>query len=251
VAHIIKTTAGILGLLILPAGVSAQVASPRAQDDALRHYRAGQELMYREAFDRAAAEFRRAVRFDPLLTLAHYGLGQASMELGEYADAIAAFSGCRDAYRRIGELSVRQAVNADRLRDDEIRELREAVRAIRSGRVAAEQPGNAVLRLESRIRDLERTRQRGHEGVLVPAEVFFSLGSAYFRAGRLPDAEREWTAAVERNGRFGEAWNNLAALYLMTGRPARAGDAVAQAERADFPVHPQLKTDIQKANGGR
>jgi tetratricopeptide (TPR) repeat protein len=131
-----------------------------------------------------------------------------------------------------------------------MRELNETIQAIRSGRFKVDQPENSILRLEARLRELERMRQRGHQGVTVPVEVTFSLGSAYFRAGRLTDAEREWTAAVSADEAFGEAWNNLAALYLMTGRPTLAGEAVGRAERAGFPVNPNLKADIRRAGGG-
>jgi len=239
----------LAGLTAFAAATQTPV-SLQDQQAALDHYRRGQALMFEESFDRAAAEFRRAVGIDPLLTLAYYGLGQASMHLEMYPDAVAAFEGCRDAYLRIGELATRQSADAERRRDDEVRELRETITAIRTGRVKVDQPQNAVLRLESRMSDLERARQRGQETVTVPAEVSFSLGSAYFRSGRLAEAERGWKEAVDSHANFGEAWNNLAALYLMTERPKLADEAVKRAERAGFPVHPQLKADIRKAIGG-
>jgi Flp pilus assembly protein TadD len=88
-------------------------------------------------------------------------------------------------------------------------------------------------------------RQRGTSAYETPAEVSLALGSAYFRAGDLVSAEREWKAAVAVNARLGEAHNNLAALYAMTGRRREAEESVRQAERAGFHVNPQLKSDIQ------
>ena len=76
-----------------------------------------------------------------------------------------------------------------------------------------------------------------------------ALGSAYFRSGRLADAEREWKAAVDVNARLGEAHNNLAALDAMTGRKKEADAAVRAAERAGFAVHPRLKDDIRALAG--
>lgn len=236
--------------LAMPGLAAAQVASEPVQREAIAHYRTGQTLMFEESFDRAAREFQQAVALDPLLTLAHYGLGQARMSLKDYPAAVGAFAACKAAYLRIADLSVAQAINGDRLRDDEIRELKQTVQGIRSGRVKMNQPENAILKLESRIRDLESTRQRGVQGVPIPAEVFFSLGSAYFRTGQLEDAEREWKDAVSRNSSFGEAYNNLAALYLTTNRPREADEAVKQAEKTGFRVHPNLKADIKKALGG-
>jgi Flp pilus assembly protein TadD len=62
----------------------------------------------------------------------------------------------------------------------------------------------------------------------------------------MTDAEREWKTAVEVNPRLGEAHNNLAALFAMTGRKKEAEDAVRAAERSGFRVHPQLKEDIRR-----
>jgi Flp pilus assembly protein TadD len=79
-----------------------------------------------------------------------------------------------------------------------------------------------------------------------PAELSLALGSAYFRSGDLVAAEREWKTAVSVNKRLGEAHNNLAALYAMTGRKAEAQQAVKNAERSGFRVNPNLKADIQR-----
>ena len=43
----------------------------------------------------------------------------------------------------------------------------------------------------------------------------------------------------------GATLNNLAVLYLQTGRYKEADDAVKAAEKAGFKVHPQLKQDIK------
>ena len=43
-----------------------------------------------------------------------------------------------------------------------------------------------------------------------------ALGSAYFRTEQFPDAEREYKAAIAVEPKSGEAFNNLAALYLQT-----------------------------------
>ena len=79
-----------------------------------------------------------------------------------------------------------------------------------------------------------------------PAFVSLSLGSAHFRSGQLEDAEREWKAAVAADPRFGEAHNNLAALFAMSGRRQEAEAEVRAAERDGYRVHPQLKEDIRR-----
>jgi len=136
---------------------------------------------------------------------------------------------------------------ADQRRDDEIRELKDAIGAVQSGYVKVASGREVVIaKLEHRLQDLERMKQRGNGTLETPAEVSLALGSAYFRSGDLPSAEREWKAAVNVNSRLGEAHNNLAALYAMTGRKGDAQESVKQAEKSGFQVNPQLKSDIQK-----
>jgi Tfp pilus assembly protein PilF len=90
--------------------------------------------------------------------------------------------------------------------------------------------------------------QRGNSltvGNSVPAFVYVGLGSAYFRTEHWSDAEREYKAAIAVDPKSGEAHNNLAVVYLQTGRYKEADDAVRAAERAGYKVHPQLKQDIK------
>ena len=231
--------------LSVSGAAGQQLADEQSRREALQHYRAGQEFLSSEQFEKAADEFQKAIEKDRLLALAHYGLGQSYMALKRYPSAIVAFTGCRDAYERLSGLAQRDQEAVERQRDEEIRELRQAIQEVQSGQIKAISPQNQVLRLESRIRDLERMKQRNIDVFRPPAEVSLALGSAYFRNGDLPSAEREWKAATSVNGRLGEAHNNLAALYAMTGRKQEAQDAVKQAEKSGYPVNPRLKSDIQ------
>jgi len=79
----------------------------------------------------------------------------------------------------------------------------------------------------------------------VPSYLSTALGSAYFRSGRLQDAEREYKAAIAADAKAGEAYSNLAVVYLETGRLDEAEKSVKSAEKVGFRVHPQLKEDIK------
>jgi len=81
--------------------------------------------------------------------------------------------------------------------------------------------------------------------------VLLSLGSAYFRSGDATAAETEWKAAIDVNPKLGEAHNNLAAIYVQTGRAREADAQIKSAEKAGFRVNPQLKEDVKKALAGR
>lgn len=232
-------TAAVAG----PAG--AQQAESMARRQALEHYRAGVELMTAERWEQAAGEFRSAIQLDPLLTLAHYNLGQSYMALRRYASAILAFTGCRTAYEQISALRQRDEADAIRRQSDEINELRDSVRRMET---SVKVNAGTAFRIQQRLEELE-TMRRGQNfvhGVAVPAEVLLALGSAYFRNSQTADAEREWKAAIAANAKLGEAHNNLAALYALGGRKLEAEQAVAAAERARFRVDPRLKEDIRR-----
>jgi Flp pilus assembly protein TadD len=74
--------------------------------------------------------------------------------------------------------------------------------------------------------------------------VPLALGAAYSRSGKLVDAEREYKAAIELDGSAGEAHNNLAVVYMLTGRIEAAAQEVALAEKLRFRVNPDLKAEI-------
>jgi tetratricopeptide (TPR) repeat protein len=232
--------------------VAAQGTDEVGRRRALERYRAGLPLLVAERYEQAATEFSAAIELDPLMTLARYGLGQSYMGLKRYPSAIQAFIGARDAYTRLAALMQTNASEYNRRLDDEIRELRDSVQRVRSGQIKGATETTA-MQLEKRIDDLEKIRRERVSGavIVVPAEVSLALGSAYYRSGQAQDAEREWREAVSVNPRLGEAHNNLAVLYMQSGRKADAEAAVKAAERARFRVHPQLKEDIKNMTAGQ
>jgi tetratricopeptide (TPR) repeat protein len=235
----------VVVFVLVASPAFAQIASEQDRREALQHYREGQEFMSAEQFEKAAAAFHKAIEKDRLLTLAHYGLGQANMSLRRFASAIQAFTSCREAYRTLHGLGERDRVAVERQRDEEIRELKDTVRRLQAMNTTR-QYDLRVTKVEARIQDLERQRTSNQAVFTPPAEVSLALGSAHFRNNQFPDAEREWKAAIQANPKLGEAYNNLAALYAMTGRKEEAESAVKAAEKAGYRVHPQLKDDIKR-----
>ena len=246
-----KILALALVLFVAAAGTArSQGVEDAKHREALQHYRAGQELLSSERFDKAAEEFQTAIGLDPLLTLAHYGLGQAYMGLKRYASAIQAFTGCKTAYERLATMRETDAFKADRNTDDEIRYLRERLLAIRTNQLKDSAGGPAAeAKFESRLEELEgmkRGKRFEKAETAVPGEVHLALGSALYRNNQRPEAEVSWQAAVAANPKLGEAHSNLAVLYLTSGRKKEAEAAIKAAEKTKFRVNPQLKADIAK-----
>ena len=239
-----RTCSIVCALIVLTVTFAATPAAAQSfatdadRRSALTYYRSGQELLASEQFEKAAEAFRNAITFEPLLTDAHYGLGHAYMALERYASAIQAFGRCIEAAKTLHDLRNRDRVAADRAIDEELRELKETMRR-RKG-----QPLR-VMQLEARITEVERSRSSLGEPFATPASVLLALGSAHYRNGDADAAEQHWSSAVRVNSNLGEAWNNLAVIYMTTGRKQEAEAAVSRAESAGFRVNPRLKAEIR------
>lgn len=217
------------------------------QRQALDHYKKGQDAMASERLEQAVKEFQAAIELDPLMVLARYRLGQAHMSLREYSLAEQDFLGCRDAYEKIASLQFTNTEELERRRTQEIEQLQNQLSLIQTGQTKNNNP-SVPQQIQQRIDDLNRNRRKGGtDTVSVPPEVYVSLGSAYFRQGKLPEAEKQWKTAADANPKLGEAHNNLAALYLLTSQLDNAEKELKLAEKAGYPVNPRLKDDIKKA----
>jgi len=226
----------------------AQIATQADRTEALSAFRAGQQQLSAEQFEKAIDAFSKALQKDPLLSIAHYGIGQANMNLRRYASAVSAYTNCIEAMRTVHNLQQAGNFDADRQREDEIRELHDIVN--HPGRLDRMK----LLQAQQHLRDLQDQRHQTSEAFRPPAETLLALGSAQFRSGDVQAAEGNWKAAVEVNPKYGEAHNNLAVIYMQTGRLTEAEAELKLAEKNGFRVNPQFKADLkdrQKAAGGR
>ena len=236
--------AAFVAVLAMP--VEAQkVADQQSRREALALYRTGQEHMSSERFDKAVEAFSAAVAKDSLLTVAYYGLGQAYMNLQRFPSAIKAYKDCIEAMRSLHDLQQTNQFDADKQRDDQIRELRDVLQAAKGARAPT------ILALEQQLRDLQNLRTKIAGPFNPPAEVLLALGSAHFRNGDRDEAEAAWKSAIEANPKLGEAHNNLAVIYMQTDRLDAADEELKQAEKAGFRVNPQFKADLKQKRSAR
>jgi Flp pilus assembly protein TadD len=240
---------GILLSVVVALGVSVplQQANPDSVRLARWHYDKGVDQMRVEQWDQAADEFRAAIESDPLMSMAHYNLGQCRMAQKRYVEAVTAYKGARSALEGQSNLSEKDRGLRERERLDEINELKESLQRLSSLEVKQGPMNQQRTGIEERIRILENMRFNKSNVIPVPAEFSLALGSAYFRQEKLEDAEREYRQAVEVNPKLGAAQNNLAVIYMLSGRLDEAEAAVKAAEKSGFPVNPRLKDDIKKA----
>lgn len=244
--------------LLLTGPLSAQgAAAPSIEAQrANQHYSQGWSQIRAEAWDAAVREFQQAISNDPKFALAYYSLGRAHMGRRDFAQAIAAYTRCREMFANGGaEQFTNQMEQRQRL-TDRIFQYQTALNdaRARSSATATSQSQNLYIRdLQVRITQLEQLRDRNASFTLdvsVPYFVPMALGAAYFRSGQFADAEREYKEAIATNAASGETHNNLAVLYLTTGRYDEADSEVRAAEKVGFRVNENLKGDIRKKKAG-
>lgn len=236
--------------IALAAAPSAQLSQERQR--ARPHYLSAWQLMRVEAWADAEKAFSQAIDVDAEFEDAYYGLGRAQMAQRRFAEAIASYTRCRDLYRAAAGRRFSNQQEAQRYRRDRMMELDEVLRQYHQGPQTM-QTQNRIRQLQEQRRQLQDSLDRGSNISIensVPAFVSLALGSAYFRSGKLVEAEREYKAAIDADPRAGEAHSNLAVVYFETERYADAERAVAAAERAGYKVHPQLKQDIKDRRKG-
>ena len=230
-----------------------QIADDQSRREAVRHYRAGQEFMAAEKFDRAAEEFSNAIQNDNLFSLAYYFLGQAYGNQQRYASAIKAYQECIESCRAIYAMRQTNRFEVEKRRDDDIRELRETVAVMQAQ--ARRSPGSGLalraIQVEQQLHNLEHNRTSIDGPFQPPAEVLLALGSAFFHNNQIDQAELQWTAAAQVNPKLGEAHNNLAVLFMRTGRLNAAAEELRLAERNGVRVNPQFKNDLKEAMARR
>lgn len=221
-------------------------AQTTARERAMPAYRLGFDHLRAEAFDEAAKAFSDAVQIDPAFEMGFYMLGRVHLTQKRFVQAVGALAEARRLYALDAGRQFSNSQEAQRHRRETILEIDEYLRQLQSARPTP-QVLEQMRQLNDRKRQLLDIVSRGNNMTIelaVPAYVSLSLGSAYFRSGKLAEAEKAYAEAVKADPRAGEAHNNLAVVYFETGRYREADQAVKHAEKAGVKVHPQLKADI-------
>ena len=243
----VAVTSTLLSAAQRPGGASS---ADRSRKEALQHYRLGQDAMHSERFDIAEQEFQKSAKLDPTLELAPYGLGQVYMATKRFRPAIVAFSKSREVFLANGVTNAGDELAHQQRLNDNITELEDQKRLYsQPGKNANNATARVYLQtLDTQISAMKSAKMRTTSGPeAVPAWISLALGSAYFRTDAMADAEREYRAAIEVDGKLGEAHNNLAVVYMLTGRYPEADAEIKAAEKAGFKVNSQLKEDLKKA----
>lgn len=227
-----------IAVLSLASGLTPE------QVDAKKWLKDGDKLLAQERPAEAANAYSEAIRLDPVLMMAHYGLGQARMDLKEYPAAIQAFLGAHKAFDERLRLGFADRLEGEKARDKRVNALRDRIRQHSGGSRA----DNAQLNnMEMELAMLQQSSTDVGKTAQVPAGVTLALGSAYFRNNQMKEAEDAYRAALKAKPTLGEANNNLAVVLLLTKRPAEAKEQITLAKKNGYAVPEGLKRDIEDA----
>jgi VWFA-related protein len=213
----------------------------RRLEDARRLGSEGDRRLAAESFEDAAKSYSDAIALEPMYFMAHYGLGRARMGQKDYAAAITAF----EQARRVFEERTERVRGQRAARDAEQAARFAAAQATRGTRGAS---GTAAGRGTPDLPNIDPRFSAAAEPLPeLPPGLTLALGSAYFRSGRIADAEREYRAAIAAEPKLGEARINLAVVMLMTGKPAEAKEQLAEAKKSGAKVPAGLEKDVESA----
>ena len=197
-----------------------QQAQQHLREQARVPYRAGIEHLRAESLDAAERAFRQAIEIDAAFEMAHYMLGRTHMAQKRYASATVSLIQARDLFLDDANRRFESKNEVQARRRQWLSEIDLLLQDLRAVNPQTFQIQEQIRQLEERKRQVEDL-QRGIEmrpGTLVPAYVSLSLGSAFFRTGKLPEAEKAYLDAVASDPKIGEAHNNLAVVYMETKR---------------------------------
>ncbi|CAN5573794.1 hypothetical protein BH23ACI1_BH23ACI1_26990 [soil metagenome] len=241
-------------VLCTATGASAQqrqhqpLQQQHQREQAREPYQSGIEHLRNERLEAAERAFTQATAIDPAFEMAHYMLGRTHLAQKRYASAVYALTKARDLYLDQATKVFESKNEIQSRRRQWLAEIDLLLQDLRAVNPQTFQIQEQIRQLEERKRQVENL-QRGVEmrpGTLVPAFVSLSLGSALFRAGKLPDAEKAYLDAVAADPKVGEAHNNLAVVYMETRRYEDAERAVKNAEKTGLRVPQALKDEIRK-----
>ena len=246
-------------VVVIAMAAAASMVAERQQsghdvsrERARQPYNTGLEHLQAEKFEQAVRSFEEAIKLDPTFDMAYYMLGRTHMQTKSYAAAAIALTRCRDLHL---EDSRRQSLTRQEIQQQRRRridDVNERIRQLQERLSSPPPPTNGdqlrteITSLQERKRQLEDAERQLSPAQAVPGYVSVALGSAFFRSGKLADAEEAYRSAIGADPKIGEAHNNLAVVYMETGRYAEAEKSVKAAERAGMRVPQALKDEIAK-----
>lgn len=239
----------VVSVLLLAAGPACAEVRPGNLNKANRYCQTAVRLLKAGKTDQAREKFEKALSLVPTFPIAHIGLGDLAMSEGRFEVALEEYTKARDGYADLGSMFYK--LQARRFADarKEITSLRDGLNNP-AGQGAIGFTSLRRSQIENRISQLESIDAPDKNQMNEPpGEIFFKIGNALFRLGRLDEARQAWQTCAEKSEKFALVHNNLALLYMQAGDYEAAKKELARAEELGFKVNPKFKADLEKRAG--
>ena len=236
----------MLSVFILAAGPACAETKPGDLSKANRYSQAALRLLEAGKIDKAREKFEKALSLVPSFPIAHIGLGDLAMSEGRFEAALEEYTKARDGYADLGtmffKLQTRRFADAQK----KITSLRDGLNNP-AGRGAVGLSSLRRSQIENRISQLEGiTAPNKDQMNEPPGEIYFKIGNALFRLGRIDEARQAWQTCADKSEKFALVHNNLALLHMQAGDYEAAKKELARAEELGFKVNPKFKADLEK-----
>jgi Flp pilus assembly protein TadD len=154
----------------------------------------------------------------------------------------------RTADLRESMLKDRRKVFSDRIRQKDVAISEQTSLMATVSQEQRQKIQMVIDRLQLERQDLERqVLEYNQAPTLVPARYTCLHGNILLRLDRNSEAIAQYEEALKTDPGYGEAANNLASIYHVSGRNRKAMEVVTEAQKRGAKLHPELAKSIEAA----
>ncbi len=247
-----RRLAGVLALLVLPVSVdSAQPDPGRDEDSQLSraevYNNRGTQHAARGDYRQAAGAFRKAIEFDPGMTVAHYNLGLALSRVKNHRDAAFALQAAVRLSPRYFEARLQLGLSLMALNQygEAAIAFEECLSLKQGDPVARFRLGQSYWKAGNWERVIANWTALLNESPAHPAtetarhelpRAYYNLGLHHQDVGNIDAAREAYDEALRRDSRYVPALNNLAIMEQAANRDEKAAELFGLATEID-PEH--------------
>lgn len=220
---------------------------------AVAAYEKALKLMDKKDLDGALDALVVSVQEMPDFPDSHFLMARILYTEKEYTRALGEMVLAREGFERTTDLRESMAKDRRKAFSDRIRQKDVAIseQAARMATVSPEQRQKVQMvidRLQLERQDLERQVQEySLAPTRAPARYSCLHGNILLRLDKGPEAIAQYEETLKTDPGYGEAANNLASIYHMSGQNRKAMDIVTEAQKRGAKLHPELAKSIEGA----
>jgi len=226
-----------------------------------KNFEKGKRHFAREDYKKARKEFEKLLTQMPEHADARFFLSQIDYKEGDVEKALSHIQIAKEYYKFSAKMKMKLAEMEKIKLEEQKQELEDKCSDLEEKIIIMTQDGDNDEKEDitaSLQRKIENTKKQIKSIEIqmaipvssmadIPAEYFYINGNIYFRMKKFQEAHDQYQEAIRRNPRYGEAYNNLAALYFQVRQYQKALNYLNQAEENGAKINPEFKEAVLKA----